>query len=222
MPLSEAYLRDGVRTKKGARVQVTEVVHFDLDDALALSTNAYLTTLAGPNTTTITPTLNGARVTAGEGRPDKPRNVTVTVTHGSAVVAESGTITGFADTARRLPITEDWSVTAGGTSKSFTGKKSFAIVTRITITAASDASANSNVVGMGKVFGIVSDGAPVRVSAPKAILELDDASVVTNGTVVAASTVSTDDAWGTYSPSNNPDGSKDFDAWILSDSPARS
>ena len=217
MPLSASYLGHGAaRTRRGNQVVLSGLYHFSLVNAVAVVTNGYVTTIAGPNTTTITPTLNGSLVTAGEGRPDKPRNVVITVTHGSAVVAESGVITGFADAARRVPITEAWSVTAGGTSKTFTGKKSFAVVTRVTITAASDASANSNIVGSGKVFGI-----PVKVSGPKAILELDDGSVVTTGTVVAGSSVSTEDPFGTYSPSGTPDATKDFDAWVITDNPAR-
>jgi len=216
MPLSASYLGEGIRTRRGAQHLLAGLYHFSLIDAVAVDDNGYVTTIAGPNATTITPTLNGALVTAAEGRPDKPRNVVITVTHGSAVVAESGVISGFADAARRVPITEAWSVTVGGTSKVFTGTKSFAIVTSVTITAVTDASANSNIVGTGKVFGF-----PVKVSAPKAIVELDAGSVVTNGVVVAGSTAAAADAYGTYTPNAAPDGAKDFDAWVITDQPAR-
>lgn len=217
MPLPSTYLGPSkVRNPRGLVVPLSDMYHFSLIDAAANVTNGYSTTFAGPNTTTLNATLNGSLVTAGEGRPDKPRNVVITVTHASAVVAESGTIYGFADAARRQAITEDWSVTAGGTSKTFTGAKSFAVVTRVTVTAASDASANSNIIGSGKVFGI-----PVKVSCPSAIKEMSGGSVVTNGTVVAGSSAAAADALGTYSPNAAPDGTTDFEAWVISDQPTR-
>lgn len=216
MPLPPNYRSSGAaRTRQGARVQFSSLYRHDVVNAVAVDDNGYKTTIAGPNTTTIIPTLDGALVTAGEGRPDIPRNVVITVTHASAVVALSGTISGFADAARRVPITEAWSVTAGGTSKVFTGKKSFAIVTKVTITAAGDATADSVIIGTGKVFGF-----PVKVACPSAVKELSGGSIATNGVVVAASTASTDDQFGTYTPNAAPDGNTDFVVWVIVDSPS--
>lgn len=200
---------------------VPTLAHLSLVDPPAAVTNGYLTTLAGPNATTVIATLNGSLVTAGEGRPIMPRNVVITVTHATAVVALSGTITGYADKNRKLNITEDWSVTAGTASKTFTGAKSFAVITSVTIIAATDASANSVIIGTGTVFGIVFDGTPLRVSWPKAVLEMMDAAIVTNGTVVAGSTSATADAYGTYSPSTVPNAAHDYDVLVVSDTPTQ-
>lgn len=223
MPLPASYFSTrGVVVRNTQRV-LSAVYKQSWTNPAAAATNAYQTTQAGPNTTTVTYyrtgyTPAGNTVFAGTlaaGVPDYPRNVVVTVTHGSAVVALSGTISGIDVYGRN--ISEAWSVTAGSTSKTFTGKKSFYRVDTVTVTAAADASADSVVVGTGTVFGF-----DVKCSVASAVKETSAGSVVTNGTLVAASTASTDDIRGTYSPNSAPNGATSYVAWIISDDPEAS
>src|SRR5438309_1278968 len=118
--------------------------------------NGILTAIAGPNTATITPALNGSLASGGiatliplYGPWTGGRNVVVTVTHATSIVAENGVITGIDIYGRQ--IVENWSVTATGTSKTYVTKKCFKYVTSVTITSASDASANTNTVGDGGI-----------------------------------------------------------------------
>lgn len=185
------------------------------------STNAFKTTFAGPNTQTFEfgpSPLTGFNGTLSTGYVDFPRNVVITVTHGSSVVAESGVITGIDQYGQAL--TEAWSVTAGGTSKTFTGKKAFARVTSITVTAVSDASANSNVLGTGNILGIEVNSTVGGTGA--ALKELSGGSLVTNGVFVAQSTAATDDRRGTYAPNTTPNGATTYEVWVISDSPETS
>ena len=218
MPISSSYITTRGATIRGTPIQFSAIYSLVLTDPAAAATNAYVTTVAGPNTTTVTYYRSGGSgdvVFAGtlaNGKPDYPRNVVVTVTHATSVVALSGTITGI-DYHGRV-ITEAWSVTATGVTKTFTGAKAFKRVDSVTVVAAADASADSVVIGTGTVFGF-----PVKVSVASAVKEVAAGSVVTNGTVVAASTASTADAQGTYSPNTAPNGSNDYSVWVISDSP---
>lgn len=172
-------------------------------DAATIVTNGFSASHAGPNTTTQSMTLGGSLCTAGVGQNDFARNVVITVTHGSSVVAETGTITGT-DIYGKVQ-TEDWSVTAGTTSKTFTGAKAFKAVTAITETAASDASANSTIAGNGKKLGLANAAVSIIPLA-----ELEDTATPTAGAIVAASTVSTADPRGTYAPNSTLNGALDF------------
>src|SRR5512138_2037233 len=184
------------------------------------SLTAYLTTLAGPNTTTTTAYRTGytpaANVvfdgTLAAGKPDFARNVVITVTHATSVVALSGTITGVDIYGKN--ISEAWSVTATGTTKTFTGAKSFARVDTVSITAAGDASADTVKIGTGTVFGV-----DVNVAVASAVKEVAVGAVVTTGTVAATSTSATADPRGTYSPATAPDGTKTYTVWVISDNP---
>ncbi len=147
--------------------------------------------------------------------PPVPRNVVITVTHATAVVAMSGTIFGTGMDGK--PLQEDWSVTAGTASKTFTGKKAFSTVTRITETIAADASANTIIAGTGNVLGV-----GVQVAVPSAVKEMAIGVVVTTGTLVAASAVATDDPLGTYTPAAAPNGANNYDIWFISDAPGES
>jgi hypothetical protein len=186
MPLPDGYARAfAVNAKSDNRqIPLAAVYRFTLTNPAAIDADGYFVDVAGPDTTTITLNSGSAEIGAlwsgGVARPDFPRNVVITVTDVSAVVAQSGTITGY-DILRNV-ITEAWSVTASGTSKTFTGAKSFAEVTSVTVTAASDASTNVIDIGTGKVFGL-----PVKVSATNrdaAVAELvaDHASFRTTAT----------------------------------------
>jgi hypothetical protein len=187
--------------------------HAVLTDVPAAVTNGVSLSHVGASAAgTRNMTLGGSLAAGGIATFTYPRNVVITVTHGSAVVAMSGVITGT-DVAGKEQ-TEAWSVTAGTVSKTFTGKKAFKTITSISETITADASANTIIAGSGVVLGF-----GVKISQPKAILELVDGAVVTTGTVVKTSTVSTDDPLGTYSPATAPDGVHDYDVYIISDDP---
>lgn len=198
------------------------VYHQNWTDPIAVVTNGILTALAGPNTTTFTLTpgsgLNGSLISGTRIVLDYARNVVITVTHGSAVVAESGVITG--KDAYGQDLTEAWSVTAGTTSKTFTGAKAFKTITQITIVAVADASANTNIIGNGNVLGLDVNSALGVVGG--AVKEIVAAALVTTGTLVAKSAVSTADRRGTYLPASVPDGARDYDLWYISDDPETS
>lgn len=142
------------------------------------------------------------------GVADYARNVVITVTHASSVVAMSGTITGT-DIFGNV-ITEDWSVTATGTSKVFTGNKAFKTVTSITETVAADASANTIIAGTGEKLGLER-----FAEAPVVVADLEDGAVPTPGVVVARSVAATADARGTYTPDSSPNAALDFDLWYI-------
>jgi hypothetical protein len=207
MPLSADYISNrNITVKKGRKVVVAALVYQSWVDVLAAVTNWFAVSHAGA----------GAAGTVGmvmaHTTTDYPRNVVITVTHATAVVAMSGTITGT-DLAGKN-ISEDWAVTAGTTTKTFTGKKAFKTVTGITETVAADASANSIIAGTGVVLGLNS---PLSVAS--AVKEVAAGSVVTNGTFVKASAAATDDPHGTYSPNTAPNGTNDYEAWYISNYP---
>lgn len=215
MPLPSNYVTSrGVQTKRGRRMQDSAVIHDTFVDVAAAVTNGWSASHAGAGAAgTTNMTLGGAHGVAGF--TPHARNVVITVTHGSAVVAMSGIITGY-DISGNL-ITEAWSVTAGGTTKTFTGKKAFKRVTQITEVIAASAAANTIIAGSGIVLGLSANVALGGVGA--AVKELAVGSIVTTGTLVAASTAATDDSRGTYLPATAPNGSNDYDVWYLSDTP---
>lgn len=157
-------------------------------------------------------TIGGALATGGVAALTPPRNVVITVTHGSAVVAMNGTISGTDEYGK--VITEDWSVTAGTTSKTFTGKKAFKTVTGITETIAADASANTIIAGDGKVLGV-----SFKTTGIKPIVELEDGATPTAGVTVAGSTAATADARGTYTPNSTLNGALTFVIYYIVDDP---
>jgi hypothetical protein len=156
--------------------------------------------------------LGGTSTLNGIGVPSTSRNVVITVTHATAVVAMNGIISGYDD--RGQLVTELWSVTAGTASKTFTGKKAFKRIISITETVAADASANTIIAGTGIVFGI-----GVKTAVPSAVKELQDNVLITTGTILAASAVSTDDPLGTYLPAVTPNGVINYDVYIITDAP---
>lgn len=204
---------------RGVSRGASVVYHQNWTDPIAVVTNGILTALAGPNTTTLTLSpgsgLNGSLVSGNRLVLDYARNVVITVTHGSAVVAESGVITG--KDAYGKDLTEAWSVTAGTTSKTFTGAKAFKTITQITITAAADASANTNIIGNGNVLGLDVNSALGVVAG--ALKEIVAGALVVTGTLVAKSAAAAADPRGTYLPATVPNGTNDYDVWYISDDP---
>lgn len=218
-PLPSNYVTSRGINVRGQNIAPSAVVKQSFVNTAALVTNGYKTAVAGPNAATneYTPAsgLNGSLVSGGRAVPDVPRNVVITVTHGSAVVAESGVIEGL-DVNGDF-ISEAWSVTAGGTSKTFTGAKAFAAVTRVTITAAGDASTNTNIVGSGNVLGLLARVSLGGVGA--AVKESVAGVIVTTGTLVAASSAAAADPRGTYLPAAAPNGATTYILWYISDDP---
>lgn len=214
MPLPTSYIgQDKVKTRRGRTLLRSFILKQTWTDPTTIVTNGYSEAHVGAAAAgTVEAPLDGAKVVGGIGRADYARNVVITVTHDTSVVAMSGTITGT--DIHGKTITEAWAVTATGTSKTFTGKKGFKTITSITETVAADASDNTIIAGDGKVFGL--DG---RCSVASGVKEIADGSVVTTGTVAAASAASTDDARGTYAPSATPDAAKDYTLYYLSDDP---
>jgi hypothetical protein len=208
MPLSATYNGlNKLQTQRGVRVPSAFVCRLVLTNPIASDPDGYSVSHAGAAAAGTTyMTLGGALA----GVADYARNVVIVVTHASAVVAMSGTITGIGADGKNL--SEAWSVTAGTTSKTFTGTKGFKRVTSITETIAATAAANTIVAGTGKVFG-----AAYPISVASGVKEIADGSVVTTGTLVAASTTSTADPRGTYSPAGTPDGIIDWTLYYLSD-----
>lgn len=214
MPLPSGYVSNrSVTARSGRKINCSAIVHDSWVDPATKDADGISVSHAGASAaSTRYQTIGGALATGGVARLSPARNVVITVTHGSSVVAMSGTITGTDRYGKIL--TEAWSVTAGTTSKTFTGKKAFWTVTSITETVAADASTNTIVSGTGDVLGL---SAPLSVAS--AIKELAAGSIVTNGTFVAASTAATDDPHGTYAPNSVPNGSNDYDVWYISDYP---
>lgn len=228
MPLPQNYSGISMVTCRSIPVQISKIVRQSWPPVastsgqtapVAASNNDYLTTFAGPNTTTTT-ILRGAFTGArASGVPDYPRNVVVVTTHATSVVAMTVLVTGI-DQFNRI-LTETFTVPATGTSQTVTGKKAFKRVDRVDVTAASDASANSVVVGTGTVFGLVSKAALGGAGA--SVKEAVDGAIVTTGTLVAGTMTPgaspTIDPQGTYSPATAPNGSHTYDVWYLSDQP---
>lgn len=187
-----------------AKATFSNVVTIDTDGISASHAGA-----GAAGTTSMT--LGGALASGGVYTADVPRNVVITVTHGSSIVAMSGTITGTDQYGNT--VTEAWSVTATGTTKTFTGKKAFKKVTSITEVVAADASANSIIVGPGKVLGL-----PFKAATVNIIAETEDGAIPTAGVIVAGSAVATADAKGTYTPNSNPNGALDFVVYFLVES----
>jgi hypothetical protein len=219
MPLPADYITGAGVTVRGVPRRLARLYRQTWTNPAALVANGIKTAFAGPNTTTFefTPLsgFNGSLLSGNRVVLDFPRNVVITVTHGSAVVAESGVIEGLDEYGDFL--SEAWSVTAGGTTKTFTGKKAFKAVTRVTVTAATDASANTNTIGTGNVLGLNVKSSVGGVAS--AVKELVDLAIVATGTLVAASVAATDDFRGTYLPATVPDGAHDYDVTFITEDP---
>jgi hypothetical protein len=244
MPLDSSYLQgqSGQRPAMGwAHTGATQESPFPLlarigyrnwVAPIAASLTSFVNAVTpGPNTTTFTYTrtgtspvqtnvgtflagvpFNGANPT---GQMDWPRNVVITVTHASSVVAESGVIYGV-DEFNRL-ISETWSVTATGVSKTYTGAKAFARVDAITVTAASDASANTNNAGHGSVLGLPWRHAIAGTGV--AVKETMDGAILVTGVYTKAVAGAATDAQGTYLPATIPNGTHNYEVWFLVNDP---
>lgn len=210
MPLPSGYIDSQAVWSNGKRLvhPIKTVKQTFTNPAAAVTNGVSASHLGQAAAGTVFQTLGGSLATGGVATMDFPRNVVITVTHASSVVAMSGTITGY-DEYGTL-ITESWSVAATGTSKTFTGKKAFKTVVAITETVAADASANTIISGSGAVLGL--DHYSEVASLLK---ETSAGSVVTNGTLTAAGTTNAADARGTYTPNSAPNGSTTYVVYYL-------
>lgn len=208
MPLDRRYIgTNHLRNELGVLVYPQHVLSQEWNAPAAKVTNGYALAQAGAAIAgTTNATLNGSLA----GTADVARNVVITVTHASAVVAMSGVITGTDITGGNQ--TEAWSVTAGGTTKTFTGKKAFKTVTSVSETIAADASGNTVVIGTGDVLGFSNQSA---IASP--LKELVDGAVVTNGVFLARSAVTGEDPRGSYAPNSIPNGVRVYRVYYLVD-----
>lgn len=196
--------------------------------------NGISTAQAGPNTTTINLTITGSLASGGKatllptfGPFTGGRNVVVTVTHGTSIVACNGVITGT--DVYGVVRTETWSVTATGTSKTYVSKTAFKTVTAVTAIAVADASANTITVGDGDLLGLDVILPSALGLAATALKEVVAAALVVTGTFVAGgisisaagviSNTANVDPRGTYAPATIPNGATQYDVWYISDMP---
>lgn len=217
MPLSREYLSgmDRIKTVGTTNVlrRLVGVRKQVWTDPAAADADGYSLSHAGAAAaSTRDMTLGGVLA----GVADYARNVVITVTHASAVVAMSGVI--YGTDINGNSISEAWSVTAGGTSKVFTGAKAFKTVTRITETVAANASTNTIVAGTGNVLGLDLPAAVGGVNA--AVKEVAAGAIVATGTLVAASEAAAADRNGTYLPATVPNGNNDYTVFYLADDAA--
>lgn len=208
MPLNRAYLRGQGPVpfidRNGTVVAISgQIVTEKWTNPTAIDDNGVSTAQAGPDSTTASLTITGAFASGGVATFTYPRAVIVTVTHDTSIVACNGTISGYDQFGNA--ISEAWSVTATGTSKTYQTGKAFKKVTAVTVTAATDASTNNIIVGDSKAFGLS------YIAISQALIsELEDTSVPTAGVLVAGSVATLTDRRGTYTPNSSPDAALDF------------
>ena len=221
-------------TRRGIQRGGSLLYHQNWTNPTAKVANGITTATAGPNTTTINLSINGSLASGGSavllptfGVFTGGRNVVVTVTHASSIVAVNGVITGV--DVYGVVKTETWNVTATGTSKTYVSKTAWKRVTGVTATAASDASADTITVGDGDILGLdVILPAPLGLTGT-AVKEVVAAALVTTGVFVAGgitisaagviAVAANADPRGTYAPATIPNGATTYDVWYISDIP---
>lgn len=179
-------------------------------DADALIDAATSTELPNAATKTYEPgsaPFDGALVSDGRAVLDVPRNVVAAAAHDSSVVAMTIVVTGL-DVYGEVMV-EQLSIAATGTSQSATGKKAFAEITSIAITAAGDATANTLDIGTGDALGL-----PHRVDANELMLAIVDGGLDSSPTFAPAdtdtATATTGDIRGTVTFNDVPDGTSTY------------
>lgn len=194
----------------------------DIDSMIDAATGAELPNAA---TKSYTPATNGTSPTDGvqtvvtlpngvkAWELDVPRNIVITTTHGTSIVAMTFNVTGYDEYGVKMY--ETLSVTATGTTKTSNGLKAFKWVTQIDLVAAADATANTVEVGFGDVLGL-----PVFMQQTTHFLkELQDGAAATAGTFVAGvqsvPSATTGDVRGTYDPNAAADGSRNFELLLM-------
>lgn len=191
----------------GTELPDTETVTYTTaDDGTAPFDNADTPTIASITTSTGT--------TASVWPLDVPRNLISIMTHGSSVVASTIVITGYDYWKEK--VVEQHSITATGTTKTVNGKKAFAYVESIAITAAADSELNTLNLGTGDVLGL-----PYKLTSLSDVIcfYADGTEEGVASTVVAAvtttATATTGDVRGTIDPDTTLDGSVEFNVWMF-------
>ena len=163
-----------------------------------------------------TTTVNGETVFDVRDGATYGRNLVSVATHATAVVPMTIVISGYDYTFQ--PMSELHTITAGTASKTATGKKAFAYVSSVAITAAASAEANTLNLGTGSVLGL-----PFRLTSTGDMFKASIAGVQetinagSDATVVAGvsttATTSTGDVRGTIAFTGTLDGSSDCEVW---------
>lgn len=193
--------------------------------AAALINSATSTNLPNAATKTFTPLTDGTAPLNNASRPsvatvtmadgvarlvyvlDVPRNVKLTVTHGSSIVALSLLVSGYDQYGEAM--TELLAVTATGTSKTATGKKAFKWISSYAFTSAGDATADTAALAWDNSLGL-----PFKATANTDLFPTGNGTIDITGTVTAGDATTptnvTGDIRGTYLPSSAPDGTKTY------------
>lgn len=141
-----------------------------------------------------------------------PRCLTATMTHGTSIVATTIVVTGF-DVYKQL-MSELFTITATGTSKTVVGGKAFAYILSIAITSASDSEANTLVLGFNDKLGL-----PFAVDVKNKIIGMMDGAMDTPTIVLAdttsPATTATTDVRGTVDFATASNGTRIFAAWLI-------
>lgn len=152
------------------------------------------------------------------------RNVVLTVTHSSSVVAMTCLVTGFdridfEDGKYELAwMSELLTISAGTTSKTAIGKKAFRYITSIALISAGDSTTNTVAMQPGVLVG-----APYAAATKNKLIAVIDGKPETSPTAVAVAdttdpaTTTTGDVRGTVSFSSAPNGTLTFGMWISAD-----
>lgn len=163
-----------------------------------------------------TTTINGVTVWDVRDGATYGRNLVSVVTHATAVVAMTILLSGYDYAGQAM--SELHTITAGTTSKTATGKKAFAYIASVALTAAADASANTVNIGTGAVLGLpfrLHNIGDVTAASIGGVQEL--INVASNATVVAGvtttATTATGDVRGTITFTTALDGAKQPLVW---------
>lgn len=201
-------------------IPINPMTFVDLGAPAALDTTALISAATStelPNAATITYTFPAASASPQDGARNDgilatPRNVTAVATHSTSIVAMTMLVTG--KDVDGITMSELFTVTATGTSKTVAGKKTFKTITSIAVASASDATANTLSMGFGDVLGL-----PFLLSQKNAILCFMDGVPQATGTLVAGdttdpATTTTGDVRGTYTPATATNGTRRYGGWM--------
>lgn len=182
------------------------------------STNDAVTPIDGTSKPTLASVVMADGVSRSVWPLDVPRNVVMSVTHATSIVALSLVVSGYDEYGEA--ITETLAVTATGTTKTATGKKAFKWIYSYAFTSAGNATTDTANVAWGNVFGL-----PYRVTDANNVIGMTNGVPDYTQVVVAADdtnppTGTTGDTRGTFAPSVAADTSKKYAAWIVPSDPS--
>lgn len=202
--LERADSKSDVLLASSARMAALTPIRIALGKPLAASATAIVASQAATAANGLATGINGAQASAGQVTLATPRNVVAAWT-GNAVL----TVIGVDE--HGAPMRES---SAAGTS--FTGKKAFKQITRITVSA----NVTALTVGTGNVLGLPAYLADL-VDVTR---EIQDGAAAAAGTVVAGDvatpTATTGDVRGTYTPAAAPDGVRVYELNAVLRAPA--